>query len=96
MKPAMPIVYYSPPLPEADAAERWSFETIVLGADGHAGLLPGQGRWTAAEGRKACARHVLDQMRADRAAAHERGAAVAIVAVLDAASWADLRRGLGL
>lgn len=91
------LVFYSPPLREV-AAEggEWTFETLVVGADGHARRLPGGARFSEVEGRKACAAHVMAQMRVDRDMAARRGAAaVSLVAVVDLASWQDLCAAYG-
>ncbi|MFA5122462.1 hypothetical protein [Zavarzinia sp.] len=91
--PIHPLVYYSPPLRvvAAEGAE-WTFDTLVVERGGKARRLPGLVHIPEAEGgRKACAAHVIAQMRVDREAARRRGAgAVGLVAVVDLASWEDL------
>lgn len=89
---ATPLVYYSPPLRKVAAqGGEWTYETLVVGRDGRGRRLPGQARFTEAEGRKACAAHVIAQMRVDRETAQKRGrAGIGLVAVVDLASWDDL------
>ncbi|MCF4164554.1 hypothetical protein L2U69_02690 [Zavarzinia compransoris] len=93
-----PLVFYSPPLRVVAAAgPKWTYETLVVGRDGKARRLPSHMDFPDAEGRKACAAHVVAQMRVDREAARKRGAAaVGLVAVFDLASWEDLLLAHGL
>lgn len=93
-----PLVFYSPPLRViVQAGPQWTYETLVVGRDGKARRLPSHTAFPDAEGRKACAGHVVAQMRVDREAARRRGAAaVGLVAVFDLASWEDLLLAHGL
>lgn len=97
-QPARPLVFYSPPLRiVAGNGGEWTFETLVVGPDGHARRLPGGARFTETEGRKACAAHVVAQMRVDRDVAQRRkDARIALVAIVDLASWQDLCLAYGL
>ncbi|PWR23872.1 hypothetical protein [Zavarzinia compransoris] len=95
---AFPLVFYSPPLRKvvAQGAE-WTFETLVVGRDGKARRLPGAARFSEAEGRKACAAHVIAQMRVDRDTANRRGrGSIGLVAIVDLASWDDLCLAYGV
>lgn len=97
-RPGRPLVFYSPPLRivVASGAE-WTFETLVVGSDGHARRLPGGTRFTETEGRKACAGHVIAQMRVDRDVAQRRkDASISLVAIVDLASWQDLCLAYGV
>ncbi|MFZ2871892.1 hypothetical protein [Zavarzinia sp.] len=96
--PERPLVFYSPPLRlvVANGAE-WTFETLVVGSDGYARRLPGGARFTETEGRKACAAHVIAQMRVDRdVAQRRRDAGISLVAIVDLASWQDLCLAYGV
>ncbi|MDD3446531.1 MAG: hypothetical protein PHS60_14055 [Zavarzinia sp.] len=92
------LVFYSPPLRVMLAAGPcWTFETLVVGRDGKARRLPSTVTFPEGEGRKACAAHVVAQMRVDRETARRRGqAAVGLVAVVDLASWEDLLSAHGV
>jgi hypothetical protein len=95
--PRHPVVYYSPPLRRVDATSvRWTYQTLVAGADGVAQLIAGTREWPADDGRAACARHLIAQMRVDREAARASQAEISIVAVVDPTSWDDLKRAFGL
>ncbi len=97
-QPGRPLVFYSPPLRVVVATgAEWTFETLVVGPDGHARRLPGGARFTEAEGRKACAGHVIAQMRVDRDVAQRRkDAGISLVAIVDLASWQDLCLAYGV
>jgi hypothetical protein len=95
--PARPLIFYSPPLRRVAGRDvSWTYQTVVVGADGQVQLIPGAREWAADQGRAACTRHVLAQIHVDRQAARASSADIGIVAVVDANSWDDLKRAYGL
>jgi hypothetical protein len=92
-----PLIFYSPPLRRVAGRDViWTYQTVLVGADGQVQLIPCVREWAADQGRAACARHVLAQINVDRDAARASGADIGIVAVHDATSWDDLKRAYGL
>jgi hypothetical protein len=91
--PVRALIFYSPPLRRLAGQDvSWTYQTVLLGIDGTARLIPGPRDWGGADGRATCNRYLLAQIRVDREAASAGGADIAFVAVADANSWDDLKR----